>query len=94
MEEEVASTSKLPGALGSGRGHTQKDQRNTANGAARIAKIFLSYVSLKRKQGSNSKRAQLSSPMDTPCKSPYEMEEVDLLTPVEAKDVIVVEERH
>ena len=40
MDDESASTSKLPGAQGSGRGYTQKVQRNTAGGLARIANNF------------------------------------------------------
>ena len=94
MEVEAASTSKLHGVQVSGRGHTQKAQRTTVGGATRVSKIFLVYHSPKQKQGSNSKRVQQSSPMDTLCKSPDETDEVDLLTPLEAKEAIVRDERH
>ena len=94
MEVEIASTSKLHCVQKSGFGHTQKAQRTTVGGATRVSKIFLVYHSPKRKQGSNSKRVQQSSPMDTSCKSPDETDKVDLLTLVEAKETIVMDKMH
>ena len=94
MEVEAASTSKLHCVQESGCGHTQKAQRTTVGGATRIFKIFSADDSPKRKQGSNSKRVQQSSPMDISCKSPDKTDEVDLFTPVEAKETLVMDENH